>query len=363
MGVELHVMNLLPGYILKEDVWVQSNTPIVKKETELTEETISVLERFNIQTVVVLEESIGNGADSNEHLPIETSVTLQNGEIESVEKRFRAVYAEAIHEFKKQFYSWQSGVQPNVASLRPIVLPVVHCFNEEEETINAVCMDVPAKEYMYHHPIRASLVADRLAKRLGYSKAYRNQIILATSVMDSGMARVPTKILLKRDELTKKEEEVIAGHIHAGFETVRETSHLRDEMKKAVYQHHERLDGTGYPKGEKFHEITDLSQILAVADVFCALTEKRPYRNSLSIYETIETMRYDLFGKFHLKVIEALQEEIGFFKEGQAVVLSTGERAVIVGMNERNVYRPIVRLRGKMEATPLTGDRFIQRIV
>lgn len=363
MGVELHVTNLLPGYILKEDVWVQSNTPIVKKETELTEEIISVLKRFDIQTVVVLEESIGNGSDSTEHLSDETIRTSQNGEVQSVERRFQAVYAEAIHEFKKQFYSWQSGVQPNVASLRSIVLPVVHCFNEEEETINAVCLDVPAKEYMYHHPIRTSLVADRLANRLGYSKAYRNQIILAASVMDSGMARVPTKILLKREELTKREEEIIAGHIHAGFEAVRETRHLRDEMKEAIYQHHERLDGTGYPKGKKFHEITDLSQILAVADVFCALTEKRPYQDSLSIYEAIEKMRYDLFGKFHLKVIEALQEEIGFFKEGQVVVLSTGERAVIVGMNNRNVYRPIVRLRGRLEATPLTGDRFIQKIV
>ena len=82
-------------------------------------------------------------------------------------------------------------------------------------------------------------------------------------------------------------------------------------MKLAILQHHERLDGSGYPRGDKMEQISVFSQILAVADVFHAMTSERIYRSKESPFKVIELIKEEEFGKFDIKVVQALHDLVG----------------------------------------------------
>ena len=98
-------------------------------------------------------------------------------------------------------------------------------------------------------------------------------------------------------------------------------------MKEAIYQHHERLDGSGYPNGERIGSISNFAQIIAVADVFHAMTSERLYRAKHSPFKVIEMIKEEEFGKFDAKVVQALVDIVVDLPIGTKIELSNLELA------------------------------------
>ena len=124
---------------------------------------------------------------------------------------------------------------------------------------------------------------------------------------------------------------------------VQDTPLLRQEMKLAILQHHERLDGSGYPRGEKMGTISIFSQILATADVFHAMTSERLYRTKQSPYKVIEMIKEEEFGKFDIKVVEALQRLVGSLSIGTRVKLTDGEIGEVMFIHRDAPLRPMIK--------------------
>lgn len=128
----------------------------------------------------------------------------------------------------------------------------------------------------------------------------------AGSLHDIGKILVPDSILLKEGRLTDEEYEIMKKHPTDGAEMVSKVTSDKNIIE-AISQHHERLDGSGYPKGLKKDEINPLAKILMVADVFDAMTTDRVYRKKLSIKEALHIISDDVnIGKLDLRVFNAL---------------------------------------------------------
>jgi putative nucleotidyltransferase with HDIG domain len=159
------------------------------------------------------------------------------------------------------------------------------------EVINALLMVIDEKDhYTMSHSLKVMDYAQTIAKKLGLPRKEQEIIRFAGFLHDVGKIAVPDAILQKPGQLTSEEYEKIKMHPQEGAKIIGQISFLKDVLPLALY-HHERMDGSGYPEKMKADEIPLGSKILAVADVYSALTSDRPYRPALNIAESFEILK------------------------------------------------------------------------
>ncbi len=135
----------------------------------------------------------------------------------------------------------------------------------------------------YQHCLLTTGVAAAFARSLGFAAVDQHRVALAGLLHDLGKARIAIEILEKPAPLDAGEEELMRQHPQLGFEILRGVESADPRMVEVVIQHHERLDGSGYPYGLRGPAISDLSRVVTVADVFSALIERRPYKPALPV--------------------------------------------------------------------------------
>ncbi len=151
------------------------------------------------------------------------------------------------------------------------------------QTIGAIAATVEARDpYTAGHEQRVAQLASSIAQEMGLPPEQVEGIMLAASIHDLGKLRVPAEILSKPGRLNAIEYELVKVHAQTGYDIVKDIQ-FSQPIAQMVRQHHERLDGSGYPQGLKGDEILPGSRILAVADVVEAMSSHRPYRPGLGV--------------------------------------------------------------------------------
>jgi len=145
------------------------------------------------------------------------------------------------------------------------------------------------QELKKHH-IRTARLCEEFAKELDMPYNDLINLLLAAQLHDIGKLKVPEKILLKPDKLTEKEMEIMKKHTVWGYERVKEMK-MDDVIAYAVLHHHERQDGKGYPEGLKGNDIPYFARIIAIADSYDVMINKRVYKKALSVEEAINELK------------------------------------------------------------------------
>ncbi|MBI5005982.1 MAG: response regulator [Nitrosomonadales bacterium] len=160
-----------------------------------------------------------------------------------------------------------------------------------EQTIVVLSRAIEMRDpYTDGHQKRVALLATAVAKEMGLPDGTINGIRLGSMVHDVGKIRVPSEVLSCPRKLTRTEMDFIKTHPDSGYEILKDAT-FPWPVARMVIEHHERLDGTGYPKGLKGEEICIEARIIAVADVVEAMTSFRPYRPALGIEAAIAEIR------------------------------------------------------------------------
>lgn len=145
-------------------------------------------------------------------------------------------------------------------------------------------------DWLYTHSIDVAVVSLMMAVELGYSDEELTNLGIGAMLHDVGKLLVPKSIIQKPEKLTDSEMSLVRQHCELGMSSL-ESFNLPKEYMDIVMQHHERLDGSGYPKGLKGDEISRNSRIVMIADVVDAITSYRPYRQSQSMDVAIKKLR------------------------------------------------------------------------
>lgn len=367
LDVYKEVSDLRPGSFLKEDLYANTRNPIMVKGTKLMLEHFEILHSFDITRVLVESKALSN----TEQGPIEqiTEVKL-TPEVEKMmnqsaplkSRPLEALYDEAVESYRKEFVGYRSGKKLDVTAVRTIVLPLIQAFLENKEYVRRLNEFSTLQNYRAHHSISVGILAALISEAMGYKRGQVLQIGIAGVLADSGMAKINEKIIDKVAFLTSEELSEVKKHVIHSFQMVNDSPLVRQEMKVAILQHHERFDGSGYPRGLKGQEITEISQILSVADVYHAMASERPYRQKESSFKVIELMREEEFGKFDMKVIEVLHELINKLSIGTKVKLTTDEIAEVIYLHRDFPLRPIVKILDTGTRTDLSSNRKISII-
>jgi putative nucleotidyltransferase with HDIG domain len=183
------------------------------------------------------------------------------------------------------------------------------------DTVRSLSQAVEAKDpYTNGHSQRVGEYACKLAERLGLSPKRIENLKIAAILHDIGKIGVDESILNKPGRLTEEEFDRIKQHPEIGVKIIKDIEFLKD-AQKIILSHHERYDGTGYPEGRKGGDIILEAQILSIADVFDALTSKRPYRNAMTVEEALEIIEKGKGIQFDYKLADAFIKMIKEDKE------------------------------------------------
>ncbi|HHZ04974.1 HD-GYP domain-containing protein, partial [Acetomicrobium hydrogeniformans] len=212
-------------------------------------------------------------------------------------------------------------------------------------------------EYTFVHSLNVSLLSGFLAGKLLKNDSITEKIVIGGLLHDVGKARIPLEILNKPGPLTAEEFAVMKGHPLIGFGILREAGIADETILYVTLFHHERIDGKGYPKGLTGKDIPVEARIVAVADVFDAVTTNRIYRSAESLYEAVSLIIKDTNKHFDPKVSRELVSALGLYPPGTIVELSDGSIAVVIACNEGDLFRPTVKLMGSWaEVTSANGS-------
>lgn len=351
---------LVEGCILAKDINGLTNRPIMNKQTILDEELLKVLNGFLIEQVSV-EKTLINGEN---FLPKE----ILDNELEETKKEdssFISHYLKAVQVYKRFFMNWQAGSKVEVAKVRQIIIPL---FNHAMETPSDILLlhhYCHKDEYLYHHAISLGLLSGFIAHKMKFDLADVYQVTMAGCLADCGMAKISNKILTKTSKLTFEENEEIYKHPLYSYRLIQSSPILKDAVKIAILEHHERINGSGYFQRKKGDAIHIFSRIIAVADVYHAMTSERIYRKKQSPFKVMEMIMQDDFGKFDITIVKVLLAGITNFSIGSRVKLNNGNIAEIVFVDSNSPTRPLVKVMNSHEIINLSKTRelYIEEIL
>lgn len=216
---------------------------------------------------------------------------------------------------------------------------------EAIESNDAVAIDINAlktsDEYTFKHSVDVATISMVLAKEQGLSSRERYEIGVAGLLHDLGKTKVPLEILNKPGRLDDEEFAVMKQHPVFGYRMVKEQPDVSDAVALGVLQHHEKINGKGYPLGANEEQINPYAKILTVADIYDALVTERPYKSAFSQRDAVE-MIMSMTMELDMGAMKSFLSSMILYPVDSIVELSNGEKAKVVRNNPHYILRPTV---------------------
>ena len=195
---------------------------------------------------------------------------------------------------------------------------------------------------IYSHGISVAVNLVAFGRHLGYPKAELAQLGTFGLLLDVGKIKLPRELLEKHERLTAEEFEQIKDHVELGLDILHETPNIHPDVLEGIAQHHERMNGSGYPNNIMGDKISTYGRMGAIADTYAAVTKPRPYAEVVSPHQALQMLSSWGGSQFHADMVEQFIQSIGVFPVGSMVELSTGEVAVVVTHSKIKRLRPKV---------------------
>ncbi len=198
--------------------------------------------------------------------------------------------------------------------------------------------------HTFHHSVNTTTLALVLGMALKYQEPKLLELGMGVMMHDVGKIRVPEQILNKANPLTKEEFDQIKQHSTQGYEILRKHRDLSLLASHVAFQHHEKWDGSGYPRGLKGNEIHEYARVAAISDVYEALTNRRVYRAPIEPYQAYEYISAHCGTHFDPRITDVFLRHIIVYPTGSGVSLNNGQRGYVIKQNKSFPSRPYVRI-------------------
>jgi putative nucleotidyltransferase with HDIG domain len=327
---------LTPGMILYEDIFNSNGGFILLKDTVLNERHIEKIKINGVEKVKVKIKEIHNPSFVED---LQITSIFDKDRIEN----FRAKYTDKVDEVTHIIKEIGKGGFVDLRQINQISKHIIHDFNTLSDVINYLHLVCPLDNYTYAHSLNVSLIAIIIAKWLNFSNTQIDEIAIAGLLHDIGKTKVSQELLAKPGKLTDEEFEIVKRHTILGYSLVENVNDISAQVKLSVLMHHEKIDGTGYPTGAKYNDIPEYAKIIAVADIYDAMTSNRSYREKMCPFEVIRNFEMQTFGKLDTRVLTVFLKNIANTYLGDFVELNNSEIAEVVFINPNRVWQPIVK--------------------
>jgi putative nucleotidyltransferase with HDIG domain len=227
--------------------------------------------------------------------------------------------------------------------IKKTVNDMLRCVLKDRSVMMNLTEVRSADTYIFTHSVNVAMLSMIAGLFLKLKREQLKSLGIAALLHDIGRTKVPKKILYKPSPLSEEEFDAVKKHSQHGYKILKTCGQFDENVCLAVLQHHERLDGSGYPNGIKGDQIGVSARIIAIADVFDALLADRPFRKAFFPHQAIDII-INSHGLFDSEILKVFIENVAIYPLGSVVSLNTGEIGVVVDMNKGRRTRPVVRI-------------------
>lgn len=357
----------VPGMILAKDIIDFSGQILLSKGTMLTDHIISKLQYYSIKSLMIYLNKKGEFTKDTS-----PTVALENKLQESHLSKIRNT--DEFITFKKEFYNcvehFKRCLNEVITNNEPLdVTDLLHSINEvltnSRNAIHLFDLINSMRNYddnTYTHCLNVALICHIFGQWIHLSPSEVGILTLCGLFHDIGKLEIPQSIIMKPDKLTEDEYRTIKKHTLIGYELLKDKN-IDDRIKYAALMHHERLDGSGYPHQLTSDKIEDFSKIVAIVDVYDALTSKRVYRDPLSPFEVLLVFERDGYTKYDPSYLIVFFEQMFQTYVMNTVRLSDGSEGKIIMLNKHALAAPVVQVGNRFIDLSKNKSLYIQALI
>lgn len=335
----MRTRELKPGMKLDQTIVDRLGRNLVTRGAPLDEYIIEGLLKYNIMSVYIQDGEY-------EPLDEETICAEVRQKISSLRTEDRSKVM-LSHSVKKRVAEGIQFIYNNTDS-EDIVNAANSISTDLLTTIesnDAIAIDISilktSDEYTFKHSVDVATISMIVAKQQGLPRNQIQEIGLAGILHDIGKTKVPLEILNKPGKLTNAEFDIMKQHPVYGYEIMKDRPEFVPAVCLGVLQHHEKINGNGYPLGYNGDKISPYAKILSVADIYDALITERPYKSAYSQRDAVELIM-SMTAELDINVMTSFLESMILYPVDSIVELSNGERAKVVKNNPHYILRPTV---------------------
>lgn len=345
----IFIFDAVEGDIVSEDVHTPDGNILVKKDTVLDYSIISNISGNHILEIKVYDRESEQSFEDSDIENNENEKYFDKIRKSTQYKQFKQSYDENIIDIKE-------GLNDVVTNNIPIdtdklIEGTQQILSDNKNSLQIFDMLHSMRQFddlTYVHCVNVALIASIIGKWLGYGEDDIKILIISGILHDIGKLMIPNEILTKPGKLSSDEFKIMKQHVNLGYEKLK-NQNIDMRVKEACLLHHEKCDGTGYPFGLKSKDIPTVAKIIAVADVYDAMTAARVYRGALCPFEVIKIMYNDAFTKFDPAYSLPFLKNVASSYIHNDVRLSDGRKGKVILINDNALHLPVVQC----------GDEFV----
>lgn len=245
----------------------------------------------------------------------------------------RAVQARFVKQLR-------SGDAPDFDQLSLISQDIVDSVFENQEALSCLLMLKETNDYLVEHSLNCAILLSLFASHRGYSPSDIEDITLSGLLMDIGMALLPNDLNQKVGEYSSSDIALMRTHVDIGCEVIERYADLPTMVAEIVMNHHERIDGSGYPKQKTGDALPEHVQMATIVDYYDSMLSDRGYRSSTCAQDALEHLIAD--PGFDSNLVHSFIEAIGLYPVGSLVHLKSGKLAIVVKKTKIQAMKPVV---------------------
>lgn len=322
-----------PGMRLARKIYNDAGVVLLAERMELSQTTIRRLNDYGIAYVYVEDDRT-----DDIRIPELIAEETRRGALETIRTHFRDV-------LRAPDTSRRLVCPPYMS--KAFMKTLTDIIDDLSQNPNAMIMltDIQtADHYLYQHSLNVCIYTTMLGLSGGYSRDELATLGLGALLHDIGKMKIAPEILRKPGKLLESEYEEMKRHADLGYRMLKDEPNIPLLSAHCALQHHERLDGSGYPRGIGGAEIHDYAQWIGVVDSYDAMTSSRVYRKAMLPHQAMEVLYTGAGTLYDPGKVERFRDRVAIYPPGMAVTLSTGEAGVVVDVNNLFPQRPIVRI-------------------
>ena len=257
----------------------------------------------------------------------------------------RQVYTAAKLIIQQAMEDVRMGRALNMEAVSEVVGSMADSILRSPDALTSLTRLKQFDEYTFFHSVNTSALALSVGRHLGYEREPLLQLGTGMLLHDIGKTLIPLEILNKPGRYEADEFEIMKQHVLRGAEMLSNTTGLTDMYLKPTLEHHERVDGTGYPNRRSNKDLSQFGRIAAIVDIYDAVTSDRCYHKGKTPHDTLQLL-YQLGIQGHVDgaLVQQFVQVVGVYPVGSCVSLNTGETAIVKQFNHHAPIRPLVVL-------------------
>jgi putative nucleotidyltransferase with HDIG domain len=257
---------------------------------------------------------------------------------------FRRAYSEAVSIAQTIWDSARTESQPDATVAKTMIDGLAQAVSQNRTALLALTTLKNYDNYTFTHMVNVSILTMGQARALGIDGALLRELGLAALMHDIGKVKTPLEVLNKPDKLTDEEFTIMKRHVVDGAEILRATPDIPALAPVIAFEHHLRIDGTGYPHEVKRGALNLGTMLCSIADVYDAMRSQRAYQQAFPTDRILAVLKRNDGVQFDQHLVRRFVQLIGIYPVGNLVKLDTGEIAVVVAVYAPDPHRPQVKI-------------------